>query len=174
MIGRPLPTTSVVRAAVSFLSALTDDLSASLHPSLESHLGRTLGELLSAVVWAGLERTAHDFREEPGNRERVRQFVHERLHDPDLDVAVIATGLGISRRYVHRLFEAEELTVSTYIRSARLDQAARLLREDRPDLPLSDIAMRVGFHGRDQFSRAFRLQYGTTPRDYRARYAGSR
>jgi AraC-like DNA-binding protein len=174
ILARPLPATAVVNATVSFLLTLARELLDAQKPVLTRQLGRTLADLMAAVVRESTGQQVADPAEQAGNLVRIRHLVQQRLHDEDLDVAAIADNLGISVRYVHRLFETEETTVSAYIRATRLEAAAALLRDDEDTTPLSDIAAGIGFRSRDQFGRAFRAEYGLTPSEYRAAHAAAR
>ena len=74
---------------------------------------------------------------------------------------------GISRRTLNDLLavHAEGQSFTAYINSMRLEDAVLLLREE-PDMPISEIAEKVGFTPstfRDQFKRRF----GMTPTEYR-------
>ena len=54
---------------------------------------------------------------------------------------------------------------SAYIRSVRMNIAARLLRESQ--LPIADIALQTGFATTKYFSRIFKETYGVLPKEYR-------
>jgi AraC-like DNA-binding protein len=103
------------------------------------------------------------------HRERVRQFVQERLFDPDLSIDLIAAQVKLSARYVHRLFEDGPLTLSAWIWRERLETARRaLLAADSATRSLTDIAYSVGFKDPAHFSRLFKATYGSSPRAFRA------
>jgi AraC-like DNA-binding protein len=53
-----------------------------------------------------------------------------------------------------------------FVVHARLTEAMRLLRDT--DLPLGEIAARVGYRTHAHFSAAFLAKVGTRPRAYRA------
>ena len=54
----------------------------------------------------------------------------------------------------------------SYLREARMRRAAALLRSS--DLTVADIAGRVGYASRSQFSRAFASRFGVAPAAFRA------
>ena len=67
-----------------------------------------------------------------------------------------------------RLFkQAEGMTPQEYARSVRMDRACRMLEET--DIPLSDVAEKLGFARQGSFSEAFKERFGVTPREFRAR-----
>jgi AraC-like DNA-binding protein len=99
---------------------------------------------------------------------RIRTFVQQHLHDPQLTPRTIAAVHNISVSYLHRLFENEDDTVAAWIRRQRLERARRDLAD--PALhaaPIHTIATRWGFTHAADFTRAFRTAYGIPPRDYR-------
>jgi AraC-like DNA-binding protein len=97
---------------------------------------------------------------------------HSRQHD--LSVGAVAHELGMTPRYLQRLFESDGGTFSTFLLGLRLAHAHRLLRERQlADRPVSAIAYEVGFGDLSYFNRCFRRFYGTTPRDIRASQAGN-
>jgi AraC family transcriptional regulator, positive regulator of tynA and feaB len=78
----------------------------------------------------------------------------------------VAAKVGISPRYLQKLFTQRGSTCSEFIYSLRLDHAARLLhrRESlRSGQPLSEIAFACGFHDYTHFARKFRYRFGHPP-----------
>jgi AraC-like DNA-binding protein len=99
---------------------------------------------------------------------RIHAFIEQRLGDPDLSPGTIASAHYISLRYLHKLFEAQDVTVAGWIRQRRLERCRRDLMD--PTLrarPLSAIAGAWGFGSAVHFSRAFRAAYGVPPSEYR-------
>lgn len=58
-------------------------------------------------------------------------------------------------------------TPHEYLTSVRLHEAKRLLCTTQ--VPLGGIASEVGFQQASSFSRLFKVKYGMSPREYRAR-----
>jgi AraC-like DNA-binding protein len=99
---------------------------------------------------------------------RIKDHIDRGLADPEMCPAEIAAAASISTRYLHRLFSAEEQTVSEYIRRLRLDRCRRDLLDPRlADQSISSIAFRWGFGDLSGFTRAFRATFGVAPRDMR-------
>ncbi|MEH0827532.1 MULTISPECIES: helix-turn-helix transcriptional regulator [unclassified Micromonospora] len=70
---------------------------------------------------------------------------------------------------MHRLFEAEETTVASYVRDLRLQRCRRDLADPaQAHRPIQAVAARWGFADKAVFSRAFRAAYGESPQGYRA------
>ncbi|GAA4155192.1 helix-turn-helix domain-containing protein [Actinomadura keratinilytica] len=104
---------------------------------------------------------------------RIRAYIAEHLHDPDLTPAAVAAAHHISRSYLHRLFRAEGVSVATWIRMQRLERARRDLADPRmAAVPVHQIAARWGFTYHSAFTRAFRTAYGTAPSEYRRETLG--
>ena len=98
----------------------------------------------------------------------VESFIEENLGDPDLTPEQIARASFISRRYLHKLFEAEGTSVCNWLRRARLDRCRRdLLDPALSHQTILAIATRWGLPGAQNFSRVFRTTYGCSPRELR-------
>jgi AraC-like DNA-binding protein len=99
---------------------------------------------------------------------RVGEFIDRNLGDPELSPEKIAQAQRISVRYLHRVFEAEGISVSRLIQRRRLEECAReLAGRGRVGPTVSAVAQRWGFVSPAHFSRAFRATYGVSPRDWR-------
>ncbi|QJP13827.1 helix-turn-helix domain-containing protein [Starkeya sp. ORNL1] len=107
---------------------------------------------------------------------RVCGVIKERFADPDMSPCEVATEMGISLRYLQKLFTIRGSTCGDYISSLRLDHAAHLI-ERRASMktgqPLSDIAYACGFRDYTYFARRFRLRFGTKPGAVGAGVTGS-
>jgi AraC family transcriptional regulator len=72
----------------------------------------------------------------------------------------------LSERYFSKLFrEQTGCSVAQYIKSVQLNKAKAYLLET--DLPLKEIAHRLGFSTPANFSSAFRAATGSTPGQFR-------
>ena len=99
---------------------------------------------------------------------RVCQTIETLLPEPDLTLEQVAAADGISARSLQKLFAAAGQNFSTYLRTRRLERCRLDLTSPMfADLSISEICFRWGFNGSAHFSRAFKDQYGVTPRDYR-------
>ena len=99
---------------------------------------------------------------------RICQSIEQRLADPDLSLGEIAEEHGISPRYLQKLFEGVGQSFGRYVRYRRLERARLDIESPiHAQLSISDICFRWGFNDAAYFSRAFRDQYGISPREYR-------
>lgn len=99
---------------------------------------------------------------------RIEKYILGNLGDPDLSVASIADALGYSARHVHRLFDGFDFSVGDWIKRRRL-LAARTLLASNPsrDLSVAQVAYRFGFRQHSHFSRAFKEEFGVSPKQFR-------
>lgn len=91
-----------------------------------------------------------------------------RIGDFGLNGDALATDLGMSRRTLYYLFEAQGLTPSMAIRNLRLSRCRRLLEDPRQRArKIAAIALDHGFRNLCTFSRCFKQHYGMAPQDCR-------
>jgi AraC family transcriptional regulator, positive regulator of tynA and feaB len=99
---------------------------------------------------------------------RIKAFIEHRLADSTIDSSSISRSAGLSSRYINDLFADEGTSLMRYVWKRRLENC----RNDMLD-PLfvgqrvSDIAFRWGFNDFSHFSRAFKQQFGCSPREFR-------
>jgi AraC-like DNA-binding protein len=135
-------------------------------------LGATAVDLLATLIaqQLGQEDEAQPAAGGRALLARIRAFIAAHLADPELSPEAIARAHHISVRYLHRLFEAEDTTISRYIQHRRLEQCRReLCRRSSTNAPtIAAIAHRWGFTDPAHFSRVFRAHYGHSPRALRS------
>lgn len=96
----------------------------------------------------------------------IMDYVNKNLAEP-LDIDTIASHFFFSRYHLMRLFKKETgYTLGHYITSKRLLAARELLQQD---LSATDICYRCGFRNYSAFSRAYRTEFGESPRATRNR-----
>jgi acetamidase/formamidase/AraC-like DNA-binding protein len=100
--------------------------------------------------------------------ERIFQTIEMRLSDPNLNYQQVAAEHGISPRYLQKLFESIDDSFGHYVKVRRLERCRLDLRSPlHVQKSISDILFQWGFNDSASFSRAFREQYGISPREYR-------
>lgn len=100
--------------------------------------------------------------------ERIFQTIEMRLSDPNLNYQQVASEHGISPRYLQKLFESIDDSFGHYVKVRRLERCRLDLRSPlHTQKSISDILFQWGFNDSASFSRAFREQYGVSPREYR-------
>ncbi|MDR2413973.1 MAG: helix-turn-helix transcriptional regulator [Odoribacteraceae bacterium] len=100
--------------------------------------------------------------------QRVAFLVEQNINNARYTVNDLATGLGMSRATLYRqLYAITRQTPSVFIRTARLHQAASLLRDTTSRV--SEVAYMVGFRGLKYFNKHFKEIFDITPSIYRRR-----
>jgi AraC-like DNA-binding protein len=126
-----------------------------------------VSEFVVASLAANAARGCFDLAE-AGNFHRICQAVERQLGDGDLTLQKVADQQRLSPRYIQKLFQAAGLRFSPYLRRRRLEHChADLANTALRKLSVSDISFRWGFNDAAHFSRSFRAEYGTTPREFR-------
>ncbi|CUH53884.1 AraC family transcriptional regulator [Shimia marina] len=97
---------------------------------------------------------------------RVLTYIHDHPAE-DLSLDRLAEVAAMSRFHWHRVFRAMTgETCAQAVRRVRLHRAASLLL--REDVPVAEVAQRVGYDQLRSFNRAFAAQYGQTPQAFRS------
>ena len=97
--------------------------------------------------------------------ERIMKAVNKNLSNSDFNVDMLTQEVGISRAQLHRkMKEMTGISTSEFIRNIRLEQAARLLKEQKVNI--TQVAYAVGFSNLAHFSTIFRKHFGVTPTEY--------
>ncbi|MDQ8187196.1 helix-turn-helix transcriptional regulator [Pelagicoccus sp. SDUM812002] len=101
----------------------------------------------------------------PARIAEAANIIRERHQEP-LSLAAVASGVGISRERLSRLFhETLGITFSAYLNHARLETARKLLRQTKK--PVTEIAFISGFQSLSQFHRRFKSAESKSPSAYR-------
>ena len=133
-------------------------------------------DLLAAIVRAG--RDGRSIAEGRGIAAArlcaIMRDIGAHISDGDLTIAKIARRHRITPRYVHKLFENDGLTFSSFVLGQRLSRAHRMLSDPGvADRNIGTVAFAVGFGDLSYFNRTFRRRYGVTPREVRESSAAS-
>ncbi|MCX7747465.1 MAG: AraC family transcriptional regulator [Clostridia bacterium] len=103
---------------------------------------------------------------------RAMNFISRNI-ERDLSLEEIAESAAFSMFHFHRIFKAVVgETVAGFTRRLRLELAAnRLISKQLDDI--TTIAMDCGFSSSQNFAKAFRQHFGTTPSEYRKSKIGN-
>jgi AraC-like DNA-binding protein len=122
--------------------------------------------MLHTLLCARAEALLNEVSEKASTRRAIRLLIGQDIRDGNTPtVETMARRLHMSHRTVSRRLEQEGTTFAAELDGARRELAIALVRQS--DLPLVDIAFRVGFSHAESFFRAFRRWTGATPQAYR-------
>ncbi|MCI4657898.1 AraC family transcriptional regulator [Cryobacterium zhongshanensis] len=156
-------TTGVGSLVAPFLGRLADNLDLLADPG-GTRLAHSALDLVTTMVASELDATASRCNPRRDLVKRIHMYVDEHLASTDLGPGQIAAAHFISTRHLHGLFKDQGTTVSTWIRSRRLERCRRDLMNPRyADRPVAAIAARWGFVDAAHFSRVFKTGYGYAP-----------
>lgn len=155
-----LPVDSPVSARMSALLALAaEDV---------GELGRDLdaSALLTGVLCELIRGSApQSVQPAPLLLRQVRQYLHEN-YTQKLTLDRLAAQYNVSKYHLQRLFRRYYgQSPGEYLTRLRLSRAKELLR--MTDLPVAEVAYRVGMENPSYFISVFHAREGTTPQQYR-------
>lgn len=154
----------LLRSAVGLLLAGADELGSST--SLVG-VDRYLGALAGLLLRTSVRKRRTDVEQMDAIRSRTDTIIFEQATDSLLTPASVATQLNISLRQLYRAFNGTE-SPAARIRRRRLEHAAELLAGRSASAQVEKIAQECGFISAEYFSRAFRREFGLSPRAYRS------
>lgn len=97
---------------------------------------------------------------------QVMALVHKHIDDESYDRDALAADMGASASTLYnKLRSITGMHVSAFIRDVRMKEARRMAIEN-PQLRVSDLAYRVGFHDPRYFATCFKKQFGIQPKEF--------
>jgi len=133
--------------------------------------GRKYGLELAGAEWP-TDGKNHVEELEDGLGAKARAILAEvarRFSDPNFDLDNVAGALGLSRRYVQKLFEGTGKSFTEHLAGCRLERAFAMLTDPHQlHLAIIDVAFAVGFGDISHFNRMFHRRFGETPSGVRA------
>jgi two-component system response regulator YesN len=99
-------------------------------------------------------------------KQRLLMYLREHCHEAGLSQNRVADDFGISYSYLSKFFNREMgKSIVDYINDLRIQRARELLLET--NLPLEEIANRIGYASSKNMIRVFKNHEGTTPGNFR-------
>lgn len=154
----------LLRTAVSLLLVGGDELRTS---SSLVGVDRYLAAMAALLLRTAVPKSAPDLAQVEQVRLRTDAIIFEQATDPNLTPASIAAQLNISLRQLYRAFNGTE-SPAARIRRRRLERAAEILASRTGPGHVERVALECGFASAEYFSRAFRREFGLSPRAYRS------
>jgi len=141
-----------------------------LYRRISSHTANDLDIESRAVALSfSIVRSSPHVPRDLRSLQRAREFIHAHFAD-NLTLAQVARSAGVHPVYLGQIFRQEfHETVGEYLNRIRVRAASEFLANS--DLPLSTIALELGFYDQSHFSRVFRQITGTTPGSFRGEYS---
>ncbi len=98
-------------------------------------------------------------------------YIYENFARPELSISDIADSLFLNKSYLCTLFKKETgSTINVFLTGVRMKEAVRLILEN--ELPIYEIAYRVGINDANYFSTLFKKCTGCAPSDYKEKHFG--
>jgi AraC-like DNA-binding protein len=161
----------VSRLALVAANWLIEEIN-SLNMVRADDLAESLSRLMNLAIYEGtrqqpivpVQRTLRD---------RIREYVAQHLHDPELSLDTIARDLNASKRSLHRALSEIDGSIHNLIWHARLERCREdLCNPEKSQQSIANIAQSWGFKNPTHFSRAFRTRYGMSARQARREALG--
>ncbi|MBS7544215.1 AraC family transcriptional regulator [Ancylobacter oerskovii] len=142
-----------------------------LTPRLAPLVSQHIADLLAAAL--GTTREVEEIVAGRGVRaarlRAIKQYIEENVANARLSAEMVGRHLGMSPRYVRRLFAETGGSLSDYVTDRRLALIHGRLGDPRfAGQPIADIAFGLGLVEPSTFYRRFKARYGLTPSEVRA------
>jgi AraC-like DNA-binding protein len=167
--GRRLPADSgAAQVAKTLIISLFEEAD-KIRPDLLTEFGERVVDLVALALTAGTADLGEASRSVRwAHLLRAQRYIEAHLADPDFHPQAIANELGVSVRYMGKIFELSKQTAGEWILQRRLERTHRALADPSfAHRAISEIAYSAGFNNYVHFSHAFRRRYGTSPRQFR-------
>lgn len=97
--------------------------------------------------------------------QKAIKAVEENMENTDFDVDGLESALGMSKMQLYRKLKGlTDYSGNEFIRSIRLKRAVQLLETD--SFTVAEVAYKVGFNDPAYFARAFKKEFGKSPKEY--------
>ncbi len=124
----------------------------------------TREEYVAGVLHLIFSHLLADMQQPPSYARRAADYISSN-YTHNIKIEELANTLGITRRYLTRVFKAEYgVTVQEFLIRTRLKYAATLLEEGEA---VTNAALYSGYDDTFNFSKIFKSRYGLSPKDYK-------
>jgi AraC-like DNA-binding protein len=156
----------MAKLALQFMISAFDELPV-IAPGAEWEIAGALANLIRLSMLAASEIQSEISLPQVW-RDRIKSHIVRYLRDPELSIDQIAAALNCTKRYVHKVFQAESTSVSEWILRLRLARCREDLRNPaRSRNSITEIAYSWGFNNPAHFSKAFEDEYHVSPSCFR-------
>lgn len=92
-------------------------------------------------------------------------IIEEKISEPDLSATILASEIGMSRSVLYaKLKEITGQSVNEFVRTVKLKKASLALIQNNKTV--SEIAYMFGFNTPQYFTKCFKEEFGTTPKEF--------
>ena len=157
--------TGILNLLTAYAAPLLDE-SLPTNPRVRTTTANHLQDLVALALGAtrGATEVARDRGLRAARLNAAKTYIAANSDRRDLNVAAVATHLGVTPRIVQRLFEHDGTTFTEYLLRQRLNRARRMLSAaDLDHRYIGQIGFEVGFNDLSYFHRAFKRRFGLTP-----------
>ncbi|QTX03589.1 AraC family transcriptional regulator [Agromyces archimandritae] len=159
-----VPSNASTRTLFTYASALQDRAPLATATGLDE-LAETTRDLAATMIRSSFTASGVMPQTSAGLLATIEDHLRHHATDAGLSLEAVAHRHYISRRKLYLLFERVGTTPADYLRRHRLGLARTLLAAG--SIPVGEVAFRAGFSDPTTFARAFRREYGCTPREFR-------
>jgi len=158
------PDNACARLLSDHLFALLDSLPRTAPAELPLLSAATVGLVAASLAPVAIDPQTTGVAIDKALLRSARKLVEERLVDSEFGAQDLCAALRISRSTLYRLFEPLG-GVAQYIKERRLARVHQILSQADGRQPIARLAEDHGFRSPAHFSKAFRLQFGYSPRE---------
>lgn len=149
------------KTGTSIESEITEE-----HHELWVHAYESIDSMKKLVRLVSISFSKEE-KDAKGQIEKVKEYIYQNL-DQDLRRDEIAMEIFVNPNYLSSKFKKEEgISLKSFIIQEKMKMAQRLLRSS--ELPVSIVALKVGYSNFSHFSQAYRKQFGISPTDERGK-----
>lgn len=120
-------------------------------------------DILAAAFETASGNTIQGTAQQTNLLDKAKEYIIANLEDPGLNCDTLVASFGFSRRTLNRLFAQEGTTPTRWMWQKRLERSHQML-ESGTEKRVTDVALNCGFSDFSHFSRAFRSEFGVTPK----------
>ena len=146
------------------LAALLQGLPGAAPEELPALSAATVGLVAASLAPTAIDPQTTGIAVDGALLRRARRHIEDHLGETELAAAHLCKLLRVSRSTLYRLFEPLG-GVSQYIKERRLARVHQVLAQSSERQPIARLAEEHGFKSAAHFSKAFRAQFGYSPRE---------
>ena len=164
ILGKRMPASDPCCSLLSSFVANVVEKMPELPVQMAKRVETNILDLLGGVIGAHTDKLHTQRKPALEQLRNVKGYIQDNLRNRRLGPAMIAEALGVSTRYVHKLFASEPTTLARYIRALRLERCHEmLLDEAHQSMSITEIALHWGFYDLSHMTRAFSERFGIAP-----------